>query len=534
MTITTTIPLLSEPVADDLDTANFPARARVNFLEVNPLMSAVNQLASELNAEATNVNAQAASAAGQAAAASISADAAATSAAAAAATSTAQNWVSGTTYAVGNVRRSLIDGLPYQRTTAGAGTTDPRDDAANWVLDYLQINTGLPPLRPSLLLDFANSGVVDSRITFARGSEASYFDAQGVLRFAAAGVPRITHDPVTGECLGLLVEGAATNSIKYSQNFENAAWFKGGGVSLAPEKVLGIDGELSASRITLITASNNTIEEVLATSLAIGVPVVISIFVKLVSGSLPSFQLGYYDGGVAVNASHVAIGGAGVFNRLVFAFTPSVSVASPRLRLIGFSIDAVAVGSVIDICAAQLETGVTRPSSYIKTEASAVTRAADLANIVGANFNKFFNPAEGTMVLSVSGDVGVAGSNVAAALVDPSNAAANYMYMVGRNNFGFSRDFTVRKDGVELAAIGTSIRPFGAHTVSVSYKSDNFLSSYDGGIVSSDTSGTIPAVGELRIGRLLDSSTFWGGHIKRIDYYPRASTAAELMALSRI
>jgi hypothetical protein len=57
-----------------------------------------------------------------------SASAAATSAA------NASIWVSGQTYAVGVVRFSPINFLSYRRKTAGAGTTDPSLDAANWAL----------------------------------------------------------------------------------------------------------------------------------------------------------------------------------------------------------------------------------------------------------------------------------------------------------------------------------------------------------------------------------------------------------------
>lgn len=42
-------------------------------------------------------------------------------------------WVSGTTYAVGNVRFSPINFQSYRRKTAGAGTTDPSLDPTNWV-----------------------------------------------------------------------------------------------------------------------------------------------------------------------------------------------------------------------------------------------------------------------------------------------------------------------------------------------------------------------------------------------------------------
>lgn len=41
-------------------------------------------------------------------------------------------WVSGTTYAIGDVRYSPSDAQTYRRKTAGAGTTDPTTDTTNW------------------------------------------------------------------------------------------------------------------------------------------------------------------------------------------------------------------------------------------------------------------------------------------------------------------------------------------------------------------------------------------------------------------
>lgn len=46
-------------------------------------------------------------------------------------------WVSGTTYAVGNLRFDPTDGRLYRRLTAGAGTTRPGLDATNWALQTL-------------------------------------------------------------------------------------------------------------------------------------------------------------------------------------------------------------------------------------------------------------------------------------------------------------------------------------------------------------------------------------------------------------
>lgn len=43
-----------------------------------------------------------------------------------------QYWVSGTTYALGKTVRSPTDHQRYVRVIAGAGTTDPANDATNW------------------------------------------------------------------------------------------------------------------------------------------------------------------------------------------------------------------------------------------------------------------------------------------------------------------------------------------------------------------------------------------------------------------
>ena len=76
---------------------------------------------------------------------------------------------------------------------------------------------------PALHLDFLTN-TLDDRITFTRASTAAYWDADGVMQFAATDTARFDHHPVTGARRGLLVEGAGTNLLTYSQDFTNAAW----------------------------------------------------------------------------------------------------------------------------------------------------------------------------------------------------------------------------------------------------------------------------------------------------------------------
>ena len=56
-------------------------------------------------------------------------------------------------------------------------------------------------------------------LQFTRNTTGTYVDANGIIQTAAAGEPRYTYDPATGEELGLLVEESATNSEQYSQGF---------------------------------------------------------------------------------------------------------------------------------------------------------------------------------------------------------------------------------------------------------------------------------------------------------------------------
>lgn len=102
------------------DPVNFNSRADAFLTALPTFATEANTLQADVNAKQTD--------------ASNSAAAALASELASAASSTATIWVSGTTYAVGNVRFSPVNYLSYRRKTAGAGTTDPSADSTNWQL----------------------------------------------------------------------------------------------------------------------------------------------------------------------------------------------------------------------------------------------------------------------------------------------------------------------------------------------------------------------------------------------------------------
>lgn len=77
-------------------------------------------------------------------------------------------------------------------------------------------------VKPSLLVDFENCEVVDSRLNFTRSSKATYVNQMGYIATAEVNEPRISYDPMTLECRGLLIEQLGrTNLFSYSTDILN-------------------------------------------------------------------------------------------------------------------------------------------------------------------------------------------------------------------------------------------------------------------------------------------------------------------------
>lgn len=108
---------------------------------VDSFLGALPQFGEEANTLAASLNSIEANSAASAAAAKVSENKSKTSelnslanAQNAAASNNAPKWVSGTTYAAGQIAWSPVNGRIYKRLITGAGTIDPSADATNWVL----------------------------------------------------------------------------------------------------------------------------------------------------------------------------------------------------------------------------------------------------------------------------------------------------------------------------------------------------------------------------------------------------------------
>jgi hypothetical protein len=121
----------------------------------------------------------------------------------------------------------------------------------------MSVSANFPAIRPSLLLDFANTERLDPRITFTRTTTATYYD-------------------------GVTTAKAEENLLLYSQEFNNAAWTIEGVTRSTFDTETAPDGTSTADTILeTSTTSAHRLDEVVSSS---GV-VTLSIFAKLGVGT---------------------------------------------------------------------------------------------------------------------------------------------------------------------------------------------------------------------------------------------------------
>lgn len=68
--------------------------------------------------------------------------------------------------------------------------------------------------------DFSTRPHPYNLISFSRSTTGTYVDADGIIKTAAANIPRFNHDPTTGQPLGLLVEANIQNVVTQNEEFD--------------------------------------------------------------------------------------------------------------------------------------------------------------------------------------------------------------------------------------------------------------------------------------------------------------------------
>jgi hypothetical protein len=395
---------------------------------------------------------------------------------------------------------------------------------------------------PSLDLVFTNRSLVDNisgqnLITFTRASSATYVDSNRLIRTAAVNEPRFDHNPATGESLGLLIEEQRTNLLLYSEQFDNAGWPKFS-ANITANATTAPDGTTTADKFASTSGAALIALQQASSALSNGGRYTRSVFAKASEISSFTLQIGNTTTGtdfVQVNLlTGTATNGAVVTALPNEWFRISYSyIQSGTLSDFYFTLPANTIsGNGIFIWGAQLEQGAF-PTSYIPTTTAAVTRAADMASITGANFSSWYNYAQGTIYAESRPISLTSNGHNTAGISDGSSDNAFYIQQFTNSGIFYYN----RSGSSELVALSAGVVPTSNtnYRSAFAYQVNDYAASFGGGTIKTDALGILPSnVNRLVFGNLFaGSSQGLTGTVKKLTYWPTRLPNSTLQRLTQ-
>jgi len=362
-------------------------------------------------------------------------------------------------------------------------------------------------------------------VNFTRATTGGRFNQAGLFEMVAANQPRFDYDPITHAPLGLLIEESRTNVLIRSSEFDNAAWAKYADGSattvITPGAAVSPDGSSNACKFAFAAGGNNLVTQ--------------NLTVTLGARSMSVWMRGVVGGEkITIDCKNTSSAGT---NGQEFILTTNWQRYTVRLTTIstsgGFQFRKNnSTGGLYEFYAwgAQFEAGEAE-SSYIPTGASSVTRAADGANV--NNLAPWYNALEGTLYAEVAAPNNTPSSGIASRAVTLLESATSYMSLYRTSAPG--------NGGADVVVAGTSqfnpytklIAPSSLSRMALAIKGNDSANAINGSVGTTDTNVVLANPVSLNIGQRVPNA-FWNGYIKRVRYYPRRLTNAELMSLTAL
>lgn len=392
-------------------------------------------------------------------------------------------------------------------------------------------------------------GNVVDLLTFTRASTGTYFDKDGLLKVAANNVMRIDHDPVTLAARGVRLEGAKTNLLLRSQEFDHAVWVKTQQQPPSANAFVAPDGTIAADKlIEAVGAADHYVHQ--SVTVAANTKHTASLFAapaERSKGRLYWVTSGFTNGAYAdfdlaagTISAPVAVGtgtghGASIeqlrngYSRIALSATLDAASTAGFLLIMfrdnaGNRPYAGDGSSGFYTWGAQVETG--ELSSYIPTTTATAPRASDLATLPTSAIP--FNPAKGTVVAKFRPLGPVSGFP---AIVSLNDGTANNSIVMAFYSAAGNVGMGVRVGGTLQADIFRSGLAAPV-TAAMAWDNNDFAICANGSAVSTDNAGQVPA----GLTRFDFGQTNGGGNafilLEKVIYLPRRAANAELQALS--
>jgi hypothetical protein len=390
--------------------------------------------------------------------------------------------------------------------------------------------------EPDLLLDFL-SNTLDDRITFTRASTAAYWDADGVMQFAATDTARFDHHPVTGARRGLLVEGAGTNLWSRSQEIDHGDWTKSG-ARVVPNVGVAPDGTTTAD--LLIEDGSGASAHFLSrsyTKAASAITYTDSLFVK--PAGRFTFQISADDGvgngcyaAFDVSAGRVTTEAAGLgtpftafkarirrlrngWYRCSLSYTTNTATTLQVAHYMtngSTSYDGNTLSGLL-MWGFQLEAS-SFPTSYIPTTSAAASRSADIVSNTGTDFSGWH--VAGPLTVRLAAEP-IARTTAQPYLLQLSDGSFNNRIFVLEGVSGATYRAVVSVSGTTQADLSQTLAGAGHAGIALAAAGNDFALSVGGRTAGTDTTGSLPTVSRMDIGSDHNGNNHFAGWIRSLE-----------------
>lgn len=402
----------------------------------------------------------------------------------------------------------------------------------------------------SLFIDFT-TGSLDSKITFSRSSSATRVNSSGYIESVGANTARFDYSPVSLTLKGLLVEGATTNLLLWSDDVRgssdsggHAEWVQTPDANvnvILDTTVTNPYGVLSTCKVrcSVAGAVQRQISQTL--TLTDGTLYTSSIYIKAGECTFMKMGLTSKDASVSTivyNLSTGTVQSASGTQLIESGIIPSGNgwyrcwatwSAASGATTPTFAFSLAASGGAdfngnttegFYAFGAQTEAGQ-GATSLIPTTTAAVARSADVVSITGTNFSSWFSQLQGTFVVEAYAATTV--QNTAASVIEVNDNTSANRHIVYRENTNQRPHATAYNTSVSVADLTTAANTWvnGAKArIGYSYSPTKYQLSINGATPINTSASSLPGtLDRLRIGDNSSGTRPLNGCITKIEFY---------------
>ncbi|WP_336233496.1 phage head spike fiber domain-containing protein [Thalassospira sp. CH_XMU1458] len=354
----------------------------------------------------------------------------------------------------------------------------------------------------------------------SRASTKLVHGRNGLLETRAIDEPAYDHDRL-GRRLGLLIEGAATNLLRYSLGFDNALWEKNSGVVVSASTIAAPDGSQTAMQLDLPGTSGGAdglYQNV--GGLVASQTYSFAVWMRAVSGTA-DITLGGIDGASAHGFTLDQN-----WQRVWIAEPASGTTRYPKI-----STAITALPASILIWNAQLETGPA-PTSDIISKGIPAARAVDDVRLDPGDW---FAQGRGTMVFDLHTTPDWAGIW---RIVQLYSLSLNDDHLdLGYDSAADQLRISLRSGGVPVVtqSLYGTLAKDSRHRIALAWDDDVISVGLDGVVLSSPDGFAMPRnFSNIVLGSFGGTDKALNGHVRNLAYWPEMLSNARLSELSTV